>query len=160
MRTVIGEKYAGRNLLSYLRGELRLSGRLLTRLKQDERGIMINGARVTVRYILNSGDVLELSDKDEQRSESVEPVSLPVDIIFEDGDLVAVNKPPNMPTHPSHGHRNDTLANALAYIYSDRPFVFRPINRLDRDTSGVVLIAKNQRAASFFAEAMKNGEFQ
>ncbi len=160
MKAVVKNEYVGRPLLSYLRGELSLSGRLLSRLKRTENGITVNGRCVTVRYILNRGDIIELADGDLQKSEAVTPVKLPVQVLFENGDAVLVNKPPHMPTHPSHGHSDDTLANALAYLYRDIPFVFRPINRLDRDTSGVVLVAKNQRAAAFFAEAMKNGEFK
>ncbi len=160
MRAIIKNEYDGKPLLSYLRGELRLSGRLLTRLKFADNGIVLNGERVTVRKILHEGDILELADGDITSSEAVEPRELPVCVLFENDDAIVLSKPPHMPTHPSHNHRDDTLANALAYKYRDIPFVFRPINRLDRDTSGVVLVAKNQRAASFFADAMQNGKFE
>ena len=71
--------------------------------------------------------------------------------------LIVVDKPPFMPTHTSHGHYDDTLANALAAYFAkkDVPFVFRPINRLDRNTSGLVLVAKNKPAASFLSKAMR-----
>ncbi len=160
MRITVDESYENRPLLSFIKSELRLSHRLLSRLKRTENGILINGKHVTVRYILKSGDILELADADTESSQTVEPVELSVDIIFENDDLVAINKPANMPTHPSHGHTDDTLANALAFLYRDKNFVFRPINRLDRNTSGIVLVAKNQRAASFLSNALKNGEFE
>lgn len=160
MKTLIKSEYEGRPLLSFLKSELNISGRLLTRLKQTENGITVNGERVTVRYIIRTGDVLELADGDSGASEAIEPRELSVEVLYENSDVIAVNKPPHMPTHPSHGHRDDTLANAMAYRYLGTPFVFRPINRLDRDTSGVVLIAKNQRAASFFSSAMAKGEFK
>ena len=159
MKIIINGEYDGRELLSYIKNELSLSRRLLTRLKQKENGIRINGEHVTVRYILHAGDLLEISDGDEKPNEAVLPVDLPVKILYEDADLLAVAKPHGMPTHPSHGHMLDTLANAIAYRYREVPFVFRPINRLDRDTSGVVLIAKNQRAAAFLVDAMQKGEF-
>lgn len=160
MRITVDESYENRSLLSFIKSELRLSHRLLSRLKRTENGILVNGEHVTVRYILKSGDILELADGDTSPSEAVEPVELSVDIVFENDDLVAVNKPANMPTHPSHGHMDDTLANALAFLYRGKNFIFRPINRLDRNTSGIVLIAKNQRAASFLSNALKNGEFE
>ena len=82
------------------------------------------------------------------------PVEMPLDILYENGDIILIDKPPYMPTHPSHNHTDDTLANALAYKYRDIPFVFRPIGRLDRNTSGISLVAKHSIAASylFFAK--------
>lgn len=160
MQIKIDKSYENRTLLSFIKSELRLSHRLLSRLKRTENGILINGKHVTVRYILKVGDILELADEDTSPSETVEPVELSVDIIFEDNDIIAVNKPASMPTHPSHGHTDDTLANALAFLYRGKNFIFRPINRLDRNTSGIVLIAKNQRASSFLSNALKNGEFE
>ena len=160
MRIGIDASYENKTLLSFIKTELRLSHRLLSRLKRTENGILVNGKNVTVRYILKSGDVLEMADGDIEPSETVEPVDISVDIIYESEDILAVNKPANMPTHPSHGHTNDTLANAAAFLYRGKNFVFRPINRLDRNTSGIVLIAKNQRAASFLSNALKNGEFE
>lgn len=160
MKTVIKSEYEGRPLLSFLKSELNVSGRLLTRLKRTENGITVNGERVTVRYTVRAGDVLELADGDSGASDAVEPRELSIEVLYEDADVIVVNKPPHMPTHPSHGHRDDTLANAMAYRYLGTPFVFRPVNRLDRDTSGVVLIAKNQRAAAFFSSAMANGKFK
>jgi 23S rRNA pseudouridine1911/1915/1917 synthase len=149
MQIKIDKSYENRTLLSFIKSELRLSHRLLSRLKRTENGILINGKHVTVRYILKAGDILELADEDTSPSETVEPVELSVDIIFEDDDIIAVNKPASMPTHPSHEHQEDTLANALAFYFKSKgiPFVFRAVNRLDRDTSGVVLVAKNKNAA-------------
>ena len=86
------------------------------------------------------------------------PTDTELDVVFENDDLIVVNKPPFMPTHTSHGHYDDTLANALAgyFLKKETPFVFRPINRLDRNTSGLVLVAKNKHAASFLSGAMKD----
>ena len=137
----ISSEYDGMILREYLRNVLRLSRAELTELKKREDGIMLNGVRVTVRAVLKTGDELVLSRDDIESSEGVAPVELPLEILYEDDDVIALNKPPFMPTHPSHEHQSDTLANALAYYFESKgiPFVFRAVNRLDRDTSAFVL---------------------
>lgn len=149
MEQVISEKYDGMLLRTYLRNILNISAAELTSLKQKSDGIIVNQSKVTVRYVLHSSDVLTLNRSDEVSSEGIQPINIPVDIIYEDDDIIAVNKPPNMPTHPSHEHQTDTLANALSYYFLNKgiPFVFRAVNRLDRDTSGIVIVAKNKAAA-------------
>ena len=152
----ISEQYSGRTLLSYLKFTLKLSSAFITHLKLDPHGLEVNGSHVTVRYILQNGDLLHIGvdDREECANTSILPVDMPLDIIYEDDGIIAVNKPPFMPTHPSHDHHGDTLANAVAYEYKNRgiPFVFRPIGRLDRNTSGIVILAKNMPAASHFAK--------
>ena len=133
-----------------------LSSRMIKYLKYREDGIMVNGDRVTVRYILRDGDTLSLSMTD-SASADCRPVDIPLSIAFENDSLIVVDKPPFMPTHTSHDHYDDTLANALAAYFTQKgvPFVFRPINRLDRNTSGLVLVAKNKHAASFLSKSMR-----
>lgn len=149
----IGPENDGQKLLSFLKSKLKISSSALTALKRDEKGLMVNGAHVTVRYILKEGDLLEVNEIDspEEVNDAIIPVNIPIDIIYENNDILLVNKPAHMPTHPSHGHMEDTLANAVAYMYNERgvPFVFRPIGRLDRNTSGISLIAKHLIAASY-----------
>jgi 23S rRNA pseudouridine1911/1915/1917 synthase len=83
-------------------------------------------------------------------------------VVYEDDYLVVPAKPSEMPTHPSHGHHEDTVANALAYRYQEAgvPFVFRPVNRLDRNTSGLLLIARNRMAAGRLTEFMEAGRIK
>lgn len=134
-----------------LKKELLYSVNLIKKLKFSPDGIRVNGEWVTVRYKLRHGDTLSLAveDKEEDVSPYIIPsAELSLDVIYEDEFVTAVNKPYNMPSHPSHGHRLDTVANALAYRYRDRVYVFRPVNRLDRDTSGCMLTA-NTRDASY-----------
>lgn len=161
MEYPIGEEENGLLLKSYLLRRLRLSNAILIELKKRPDGILVNGNHVTVRYILRAGDILSLALDDGEGNEEIEPVCLPLHILYEDSDVIAVNKPPFMPTHPSHGHHDDTLANALAYEFKKRgePFVFRPGGRLDRDTSGAVVCAKNKTAAYRFYEAHRSGTF-
>lgn len=150
MTIQIDATIAGKTIREYLRCDLGYSSGMLKRLKFMDGGITVNGRFVTVRYILQKGDVLALAseDREEDTCPYMIPVDLPLRIAYEDEYLTAVDKPPAMPAHPSHGHRLDTVANALAFRYADTPFVFRPVNRLDGDTSGLMLTARNRLAAS------------
>jgi len=120
-------------------------------------GILLNGSTVTVRATVNPGDKIELYLK-EEASEGIPPISIPLKVLYEDEELIAVDKPTNMPTHPSRGNSLPTLANAVM-SYFDGSFVFRSVNRLDRDTSGIVIIAKNRISASSLSASMKRGEW-
>lgn len=153
-------KYCGLSVQKLLSG-LTLSTKMIKRLKYRPDGILVNGSHVTVRYILKDGDVLSLALDDNESSKNAPPSDIPIDIIYENNDFIALNKPPFMPTHPSHNHHSDTLANACSSYFGKfgQPFVFRPINRLDRNTSGIVVVAKNQIAASQLALAMKERKF-
>ena len=149
----ISKEYAGKTVLSFLRSRLKISSSALADLKRDPMGICANGVHVTVRYILKEGDSISVNEIDlpEDGNDAILPVNIPLNVIFENEDILLIDKPPHMPTHPSHGHFDDTLANAVAYKYKERgiPFVFRPIGRLDRNTSGISLVAKHSIAASF-----------
>ena len=157
MEIKIEREYDGVLLRTFLKSTLGISTKMLSRLKNDEEGIVVNGKRVTVRYVLHAGDVLSLMDADREAGHVI-PADLPVEVLYEDDDALLVNKPPDMPTHPSHGHLCDTLANALVYRYKmlGVPFVFRPVSRLDRNTSGVVLVAKNKMASARLDSAIRD----
>ena len=132
-----------------------LSATIIKRAKLG--GITVNGREVTVRYKLEAGEVVEVALKD-VGNEAIIPVEMPLKIVYEDDFILVVDKPTNMPTHPAKGVRQVTLANAVV-AYLGKDFVFRAITRLDRDTSGLVLIAKNQFAASRLSGEMKEGKF-
>ncbi|MBQ2725704.1 MAG: RluA family pseudouridine synthase [Clostridia bacterium] len=150
MDILIDNNYEGKLIREVLKKDLGYSVNLIKKLKFAENGILVNGQWVTVRYELKHGDVLSLAveDKPEDVSPYIIPVPLDLPVIYEDEWVTAVNKPCNMPSHPSLGHQLDTVANALAYRYSYKTYVFRPVNRLDRDTSGCMLTS-NTRDASF-----------
>ena len=138
---------------------LRYAGLSVTLVKKAKfGGIFLNGKAVTVRSIVNHGDMIEVY-AEESKSEGIEPMDIPLRVIYEDDDLICVDKPTNMPTHPSKGNNLPTLANAVMGYYKGN-FVFRSVNRLDRDTSGIVVIAKNQISASHLADSMKKGLWQ
>lgn len=151
-------KFIGISIKEILIDELGFSKRAITALKARPDGILLNGKHATVRAKVNEGDVLIINCEDMgSNEEKLVPSSTLPDIIYEDEHIVAVNKPPFMPTHQSQGHFYDTLANSLAYYFTKqgRPFVFRSVNRLDRNTSGVVLVAKSRIAAAKLSEEMK-----
>lgn len=160
MDIIIDEKIAGKTIRAFTGQNLGFSSAILKKLKFSEGGIRVNGESVTVRYVLREGDVLSLAmdDREEDVSPYIVPVDLPLPVVFEDDCVTVVNKPPNMPSHPSLGHPLDTVANALAYRYRARTYVFRPVNRLDRDTSGVMLTANTKLAAHRMALAMQKGQ--
>lgn len=163
MIVTISRLWNEKTVSDFLRG-VGYSHKAISRFKRLEDGILLNGTRVTVRAILHTGDTLSLAaeDRAEEQNPYLEPVDLPLEVLYEDEGILAVNKPPFMPTHPSMGHTGDTLANAVAfYLYrEDRPFVFRAVNRLDRDTSGTVLLAKDRYTAAALAGAMGRGEIR
>ena len=135
---------------------LRRAGISVTLVKKAKYGgIHLNGTPVTVRAQICKNDKIEIFLPQNQ-SEGIPPMDIPIKVLYEDDDLIAVDKPTNMPTHPSKGNNLPTLANAVMGYYGG-DFVFRSVNRLDRDTSGIVIIAKNQLSAGRLSETMKKG---
>ncbi len=162
MDFLIEKEKDGISVLNFLRHDVGLSGAMLRHLKFIDDGITVNSKHVTVRHILRTGEILSIKSEDAEPSEHIIPSDIEIGIAYEDDDLVVPDKPPFMPTHPSHGHFDDTVANALCHRYGGEatPFVFRPINRLDRNTSGLLIIARNRMAASKLTASMKRGEIQ
>ena len=155
-------EYDGKSVLYILQNTLGLSGGMIRHLKFLEDGITVGGERVTVRRVLKLGEELVLSTADAEVEKPIKPVELPLAIAYEDEDMVIPDKPAFMPTHPSHDHYEDTVANALAFRYKDDgdAFVFRPVNRLDRNTSGLLIIAKCRIAAAKLTRAMQEGRIR
>ncbi|MBQ9940708.1 MAG: RluA family pseudouridine synthase [Clostridia bacterium] len=146
-------EYDGKSVGSILSGKLEISSSLRTVLRQSD-GIMIDGIPVTTRQQVKTGETLTILIGDSVSSQNIVPVDMPIKILYDDLDILAVSKPKNIPIHPSAGHHTNTLANGVMYKFRDSPFVFRPITRLDRDTTGVVLIAKNKLSAAILTQQM------
>ncbi len=160
MTVVISPDLAGLTIKNYISKHIPgLSRRILIEMKKRQDGICVNGERVTVRYLLKEGDVLTLLYDDIETGDIV-PTEMPLVILYEDEDLIAINKPAPMPTHPSMGHYTDTLANGLTYYFREKPFIFRVLNRLDSVTSGIVLVAKNRLASARLSASLREGEFE
>jgi len=160
MTIVITRENEGKTIRDYLKRDLSFSSGFLKKLKAREGGITVNGSFVTVRYVLRAGDTLCLADEDREEDTSpyIFPVDLPIRIAYEDPFVTVCDKPRAMPAHPSYSHRDDTVANALAYRYRNTPYVFRPVNRLDGDTSGLMLTANDRLSAVKLYKAMTGGE--
>ena len=133
------------------------SRQIIIHLKKTEHGILQNGEWAYVRTPLVPGDVLKITLLEESASEHILPVPMEPDIIYEDEDLLVVNKPFDMPVHPSIHNYDNTLANGMAYYFQQKgeTFIFRCINRLDRDTTGLLILAKNALSASILSNDMK-----
>lgn len=144
----IPPEWQSRPVKDFLRRQLGLSARALAELKRLEGGLTLNGKPCRSVDPLPAGGVLELR----LPAENVfyEPVAGPLSILYEDEDYLIVDKPPGMPIHPSPGHDRDSLLNRVAYYYgkTGQTPAFRPLYRLDRDTSGLVAVGKHRLAVS------------
>lgn len=136
------------------------SNQNLTDLKKMDHSVMVNGRWEYLSYRLQPGDVLEIHIKEEEVSQKIPPVNLPFPIVYEDEDITVVNKPAGMPIHPSMKNYENTLGNAAAYYYASqgKPFVYRCVNRLDKDTTGLTILAKNMLSCSVLYDAMSTRE--
>lgn len=141
-------EYDSKKLLYFLKGSAHLSSKLIRSLKQVENGIQLNGEHIRTIDIIHEGDIVTINIPDD-RTTSV-PCELEPDVIFEDDDILIVNKPAMLPIHESHNHQGDTLANSVAGYLSRKGIgcTFRAIGRLDKGTSGLVVCALNRHAAS------------
>ena len=134
---------------------LGLSVTLIKKIKRA--GIFVDGVPCTVRAKIHNGSKIILN-LPEEKSEGIPPMEIPLNIVYEDEWILVLDKPKNMPTHPSKGNNLPTLANGVMAKFGGN-FVFRAVNRLDRDTSGLVLIAKDEISASKLSESMKKRLF-
>lgn len=134
----------------------------LTHLKKMPESILVNGIWSYMRTTLDAGDLLAVHIQENADSPNIPPVFLPLDIIYEDEDLIVVNKPAGMPVHPSLNNYRNSLANALMYYYKQKnmPFIFRCTNRLDRDTSGLTVIAKHMVSSSILSNMAVHHEIE
>lgn len=132
------------------------SSRSLIALKKVPGSILLNQKPVFVNQPLQTGDRLTIRVFDETASEKLLPVRLPLEIVYEDEDILVIDKPAGMPIHPSAGNYDNSVANALAWYFKEQntPFVFRCINRLDRDTSGLTIIAKHFVSAGILSACL------
>ena len=136
------------------------SSAVIRHLKETENGIQRNGIWERVYEPLCSGDTVTILLTEEASSENIVSTPLPLDIVYEDEDLLVINKPAGMPIHPSQGNYDNTLANACAYYFQQKgePFTYRCINRLDRDTTGLLILARHAYSASLLSSMVAKRE--
>ena len=151
MRTLeytIEERFDGAKLFSFLKGFVCLSSKLIRSLKRTENGLLINGEHARTIDLLKTGDKVTINIPEDEKT--AVPGSVMPDVVYEDDDVLVVNKPPYMPIHESHNHQGDTLANSVCGYLSKkgRCCSFRAVGRLDKGTSGLVVCALNSHAAS------------
>lgn len=158
----IGADQAGKPVSTLLRRELGLSAAGVRRAKALPGGILLDGAPVFTNAVARQGQVLAADVGDAAGSEQIAPVPGPLTIVYEDQDLVILDKAGGVPVHPSQGHHGDTLANFLMAHYRDQGLVaaFHPVNRLDRGTSGLMAVAKHAHAHEGLQAQLQAGELR
>lgn len=148
LKFIVPSEYDNVNALRFFKEYCGLSSRMITRLKREKDGILMDGKILRTIDFVHTGNIVLINMPDE--SSEINPVKGTLDIAYEDEHLLIVNKPPSMPVHPVKQHQQDTLANIVSYYMKSRGenYVFRAHNRLDKDTSGLVVIAKNRYCAN------------
>lgn len=160
----IGQEWDGKTVKALLQHE-GFSATVISGLKKNPKGICIGNKKVTVLKTLHQGDVLTIRVRnrpEDEEADRIKPTDIPIEIIYEDEDIVLVNKPANLPTHTAQHNHDHTLGNAMAFYWAKKTqkYIYRPISRLDKDTTGVLIIAKNAHAAAKLGSALKNREIK
>ncbi len=157
----ITENEQGTTVLDFLRKK-GFSRHILSSMKADKEALTRNGQRIGGREQLLAGDHFRVRLLETIDSDGIVPVSMPLSILYEDEDILVINKPADMPVHPSIGNYTNTLANGVAaYLDAkDEHSPFRCINRLDRDTSGALILAKNAFSAAVLSTQMRNRQIR
>lgn len=157
----IPENMTGHKISEFLH-QKKFSNQNLAVLKRMDESILVNGKWEYMNYRLQENDFLQVHIREEKISQKIPPVCLPFDIVYEDEDIAVVNKPSGMPIHPSMKNYENTLGNAAAYYYGqqNKPFVYRCVNRLDKDTTGLTILAKHLVSGSILYDSMVKREIE
>lgn len=145
-------------LKTIMQKRMGISRKLISRLKLTEQGIMLNGTRVYISVKVQAGDLVEIR-MEQERSDDMLPQPMELHILYEDEHLLVLNKPAGIVVHPTHGHYTDTLANGVVHYWLEQGwnYRFRAVHRLDQDTSGVLVVAKNPYVHQHVSEQMIAG---
>ncbi len=159
MNWTITKQHEGTKIGYYLRQELKFSRRLIKHIIHGGGEIRVNQTRQTLRCILHAGDVLTVMFPPEQKGSHMIPEKMPLDIVYEDDAVLVLHKPAGIVSIPSRLHSSGTIANGVLAHYEKHglPYTFHVVTRLDRQTSGLMLIAKHRWSHSILSQAQKEG---
>lgn len=158
----ITQSNAGARVDTLLRKHLLLSGTVIRRIKWLEDGILVDGERVNTRFVPQIGQILSVRLTDPERTSGVVPTPGELDIVYEDEDLLVLNKEAGVSVHPGPGHYDDTLGNFLVHYFdaTGQPGDFHPVHRLDRGTSGLLVCAKHAYAQERLKDQLHTPDFR
>lgn len=156
----VEKSFEGRKIREYLKEEMGLSSRFIRGAAMDKR-ILVNNTPVRMNYVLKENDNISIS-LNKKESQNIEPEKIDIDIVYEDSEIIVVNKRPNMVVHPTKRYQSGTLANALLYYFKEtnQDCIVRLVSRLDMDTSGLIIIAKNQFAHMALSKEMEENNLE
>lgn len=162
LELAITPELAGVKVDTLLRKRLHLSGTVVRRIKWLEDGILADGVRVHTDYRPGLGQVLSVRLSDPDRRSGIVPTPGPLDIVYEDQDVIVLNKAPGVSVHPGPGHFSDTLGNFLVDYYekTGQEADFHPVHRLDRGTSGLLVSAKHPHAQEVLKNQLHTEDFK
>ncbi len=157
----ITEEFHNKTIEQFLKAQ-EFPHQAIVQLKKTHEGIQKNGVWAYVNEKLSVGDSLHLHLIEDVSDSTIEAIPLPLSILYEDEDLLVIDKPANTPIHPSMNHHEGTLANGLLYYFKEQgyDFTFRCINRLDRDTSGLTIVAKHLLSGGILSRQVSNREIK
>ena len=153
----ISSDWHGKTAAEFLQNE-GYSRHLIVHLRHTPQSLTIDGQDIYTNHRLSAGECLTVTLMEETASSHIVPTPMPLSILFEDRDILVIDKAANTPIHPSQGHYENTLANGIAWYYASqgKPFIYRAINRLDRDTTGLLVIAKHMLSACILSNMVAN----
>lgn len=156
LKIIVPSHYDGLMIKEILYDKYNFSKKSLAKIKNN-KGVYLNGVSTFVTVRVKKDDLLQIYVPDEN-SDDILPQPIPVDIIYEDEDIAVINKPANIVVHPTRSHYLGTIANGLVNYWQQqgKNYRFRPVNRLDKDTSGLFIVAKNQYSHHKLALQIQN----
>lgn len=153
---IITKEFHNKSILFFLQ-HMDFCHQTIVFMKKTPNGIMLNNIWVHVNHVLSENDLLTLSWEEENKESNIMPSAMALNIVYEDEDILVINKEANTPIHPSMGNHDNTLANGIMYYFSQKGenFTYRCMNRLDRDTTGLTIIAKNCQSAGILSRSIQ-----
>ena len=156
----VSKEYEGATIREFLKEDLGLSSRLIRRSAIEKR-ILVNKKEVRMRYIVHTGDLVQINLQSDE-SQNITPEKMDLDIVYEDEDILVINKKPYMVVHPTKPYQSGTLANGVLFYFKEtnQNCIVRLVSRLDMNTSGLIIIAKNQFAHMALSKEMEENNLE